>query len=752
VLIKNETTTTQGNLQPARRVAMTIHAAAANMVIRSLTKQYSDAPLAALREYTSNAIDSHMRAGQTRPVEVTFPTALSPLLVIRDYGVGLDAAGLDSYGQYGLSDKSNDNLENGGFGLGSKSALAMASQFTVVGVKDGFKNTVVIGITEDGGPSMDYMNDEPVPTDEPNGVTIRIPTSNDSNYGNRVPEDFFLGWKRGSILVNGKEPEYSIYDEDKFREVDGTGWINHTQQGFGNRYVGRAIVGNVLYSVSWDKIPSVPQGLRNSEYLSKVVLNLPIGTVDIPPNREEMIYSPTTIRAIEAALQGVLKEARNDFQDRIDAAEDILAAYELRKEADEYGLKSDTYNYKGQALTPAAEMDDAKRYVTEFDLLDRGGVTIAGRSTYSVRTKTLDLGRPVVYLENTLHYRTWTSHPKILVLDAGKVETRPISPNSNVTKTQHPSIGHAKGYLQWRTHVNGDNFAGRAFLHFTTLKRDEIDPLILAAYGTNILELSEVIEGSEKFKALLKKEAQDRRVNPVKRVAKQDSEMEVRYVDFGGYGSSAKVRPTTLGALDTSKTYILLQNENGDPLVQRVRKSLTTVHYRSENLNTLVETLIKEGYVFLMVHKNEKVDRITNNLSSISTLPEAVKDLAETIIAEYTPERAYAEQDASNSRYSWATYLTGRLDEIDNEVTRAWISDLTQSKSGWGKAFLKAAVSHSTLLGIDTSAYTLDTKYPARTIHPGARYTLLTDRYYAPDPSAAIEYINLLDAAKGDHA
>lgn len=752
MLIKHETTTTQGNLEPARTVKMTIHAAAAAMVIRSLTKQYSDAPLAALREYTSNAIDSHMRAGQTRPVEVTYPTALSPLLVIRDYGVGLDAEGLDNYGQYGLSDKSSDNLENGGFGLGSKSALAMASQFTVVGVKDGFKNTVVIGIKEDGGPSMDYMNEAPVPTDEPDGVTIRIPTSNDSNYGNSVPEDFFLGWERGSILVNGKEPEYSIHDEDKFREIDGTGWINHTDQGFGNRYVGRAIVGNVLYSVSWDKIPSVPQGLRHSQYLNKVVLNLPIGTVDIPPNREELIYSPTTIRAIEAALKGVLKEARNDFQDRIDAAKDLIAAYDLRKVADEYGLESDTYNYKGQALTPVAESDDAKRYVTQFDLIDRGGQTIAGRSTYAANTKLLDLGHPRLYLENVLQYRNWTSHPRILVLDAGKAEIVPVSSNSNITKMRHTSISHAKGYMQWRTHENKDNFAGQAYLHFTTLKRDEIDPLILAAYGTNILELSEVITGSDKFKALLKKEAQDRRVNPVKRVVKQDSEMEVRYISFSGYGMHPSVRPTTLGALDTSKTYILLQNENGDNLVQRVRKSLITVHYRSDSVNTLVKTLAKEGYVFLMVHKNEKVDRITSNLPSISTLPEAVKDLAETIIAEYTPERAYAEQDASDSRYSWATYLTDRLDEIDNEVTRSWISNIAQSKSGWGRAFLKAAVIHATLLGIDTSDYTLDAKYPARTSHPGARYKLLTDRYYTPDPSAAIEYINLLDAAKGEHA
>ena len=88
-------------------------------VMSILTNLYADAPLAVLREYATNARDSHVAAGTDRPIEVDLPSDLNPTLVIRDFGVGLSEAEIiDVYARYGASTKRDTNDQVGAFGLG----------------------------------------------------------------------------------------------------------------------------------------------------------------------------------------------------------------------------------------------------------------------------------------------------------------------------------------------------------------------------------------------------------------------------------------------------------------------------------------------------------------------------------------------------------------------------------------------------------------------------------------------------------
>src|SRR6476469_9509797 len=69
-----------------------------------LSDMYSDNELACVREYSTNAFDSHIMAGQTKPIEVFTPTPLSPFLRIKDYGVGMDRDTIANiYAMYGES-------------------------------------------------------------------------------------------------------------------------------------------------------------------------------------------------------------------------------------------------------------------------------------------------------------------------------------------------------------------------------------------------------------------------------------------------------------------------------------------------------------------------------------------------------------------------------------------------------------------------------------------------------------------------
>ena len=100
-------------------------------ILRSQVNRYANPYIASLREYLTNAIDSHIVSGQTKPVEVTLPTAMSPEMSIRDFGEGMSGDDIvNIYANVRVTTKDKSDLEHGGLGIGSKSGLAYCTQFT----------------------------------------------------------------------------------------------------------------------------------------------------------------------------------------------------------------------------------------------------------------------------------------------------------------------------------------------------------------------------------------------------------------------------------------------------------------------------------------------------------------------------------------------------------------------------------------------------------------------------------------------
>src|SRR5690349_5517289 len=95
---------------------------------------YANKPVAIMRETVANGIDSHTAAGiPHRPVEVTLPTELDPMCVIKDFGIGMPHSFvMNEFMQYtngSTKDSSDDQI--GGFGIGSKAPLSYVDQFTL---------------------------------------------------------------------------------------------------------------------------------------------------------------------------------------------------------------------------------------------------------------------------------------------------------------------------------------------------------------------------------------------------------------------------------------------------------------------------------------------------------------------------------------------------------------------------------------------------------------------------------------------
>jgi len=189
-----------------------------SLFIDHMISNYNNAELATLREWVSNGYDSHVAAGQTAPVEVSLPTALNPTLAVRDYGLGMSAEDVKRiYLDFGSSTKRDDNTGIGGFGIGGKSALAIASQYTMEAVKDGLKNTFFFERSPRGGVDFKRVLKD-IPTEEPNGVLVKVAVDRVDQFSEKNVNRVLAGWSNSQVkLTNGKKffsiPDNSIRSE-----------------------------------------------------------------------------------------------------------------------------------------------------------------------------------------------------------------------------------------------------------------------------------------------------------------------------------------------------------------------------------------------------------------------------------------------------------------------------------------------------------------------------------------------------------
>lgn len=366
--------TIEGNAVFEETVKMSVENDSMPFIIKSLTDMYSNPVLALSREYISNAYDAVVARMGSRssfgtvldtPIEVTLPSSLNPNFVIRDYGVGMDRNVLAKvFPKYGASTKRGNNTEIGGFGLGAKSALAVVANFTVVSIKDGKKNTGIVQKGSDGVGEISFLPE--IATDEPSGttITITLPKPGELNTVFR-DSSLLLGFPHGSILLNGKMHENSVYNSDLYTQVGEDGWVqnslldweksqNDNYRNWGNRNVKTVVVGPISYHVKSSDLFS-NDGFNAD--MSKVfdaasnysVLNLPIGSVDFTPARENLIFSDRTIKTILDASSRHSKAVQDFVQESISKAPNKM---EAARRADMLRMNGFTldWTYKGEKI------------------------------------------------------------------------------------------------------------------------------------------------------------------------------------------------------------------------------------------------------------------------------------------------------------------------------------------------------------------------------------------------------------------
>lgn len=327
--------TREGNLT-GETVEMTVDAGSMAHVMSLLTDLYSNPIAAVIREYSSNALDSHVAAGETRPIEVSIPNALSPFFKVKDYGVGLSADDIrEIYSKYGASTKRGTNEQVGMLGLGCKSALTYTQQFTIRAVKDNQLVFVAISRTETGTGVMKIVHTETV--DEENSVEISVPSTDADSFRNEA-DNFFRFWKSGTVLVDGNEP-------DPVKGVPLSEEITLIKSSMSD-YV---VMGNVAYRVSNEHALYSRTGYLSQRF--GIVVRVPIGSVNFTPSREDLMYTSLTKTTLEDIRRQVIDSLESTIKREIDSKDTHEAA---RKESEEWlrltGHRMHTYSYKGESI------------------------------------------------------------------------------------------------------------------------------------------------------------------------------------------------------------------------------------------------------------------------------------------------------------------------------------------------------------------------------------------------------------------
>jgi hypothetical protein len=396
---------------------------------------YSDKVMAAIRELSTNAYDSHISAGNKNPFKVTLPTAANPTFVVRDYGTGLSQHDMeDLYTTYGASNKNDSNDFVGCLGLGSKSPFAYTKSFTTASYYDGKKYAYIAAIDESGVPTLNLFSTSD--TSEPNGLEISFAVKqHDFQEFTDKAKRIFHYFRMKPILEGGignnlQDHKYSNTNII----ISGDGWrvcrLNNDNSYFPSNYHRIdsgivAIMGNIAYPVQTAQIvgqekEEMPDHIQKwnrafqkadidswKSFVSEIInsglyleLDFSIGELEMDVSREGLQYTKDVIKTLRKKTQEIYMEMKEEFSKKIKSAknkvEAITSYYTMNELAGGWGVGATWTDPKGKDH-PINSGHDLEYKIP------------AGKSLYVFNYKTAGYrSRRMVALTDRIHHETLT--------------------------------------------------------------------------------------------------------------------------------------------------------------------------------------------------------------------------------------------------------------------------------------------------------------------------------------------------------
>jgi len=311
--------------------AMTIDPDMMGHIAHMLSNMYSNPVAAVIREYSCNGIDAHIASNQpNRPITISCPTWLEPVLSIRDYGNGLSDEDMSNlFGSYGSSSKRDTNNQIGGFGIGSKSAFSYASSFTIESFQEGIKNSYTAYMDQALGPQLELISS--TKTDMPNGVNIKVnvKVSDIPDFEREITK--FVQFQTSPIEVLNLDikPLDVLFKNN-------SGFVLNQSSEYAIRMGGVCYKAAIFHS-------------KRSPVTKKIILDFPIGSFKPAPSREELILKPEDVLILEEKVEEIVQEMYAEECSQLNNLTLFQAKVKIRQLSNTFRFK-DHYEYKGRSL------------------------------------------------------------------------------------------------------------------------------------------------------------------------------------------------------------------------------------------------------------------------------------------------------------------------------------------------------------------------------------------------------------------
>ena len=286
---------------------------------------YSNPIGSLIREYVSNAVDSHKEAGVEEPVIVSLylDSEKNFWFSVRDFGVGISPERFnDVFINLASSTKRESNEYIGMWGLGRLSGLSYSDSVTINSNYNGTATTYLM--YKDGTDiNIDELYSED--TDEGNGVEIKIKLKNSYkdaySFLTELPKQLLFF---DSVYFDVDEEIFDILDSHRYYSYS-SGEAKDIYKQLKNLKIKRyntfcvssfkitsndsfrIVLGNVMYNLDSSKVrcDMPPIGIFPM---------FQVGELEVTPNREEIQYSDKNIKVITDRISEVLKEVEEVYK------------------------------------------------------------------------------------------------------------------------------------------------------------------------------------------------------------------------------------------------------------------------------------------------------------------------------------------------------------------------------------------------------------------------------------------------------
>lgn len=341
-----------------------LDASASQLIMDILAKLYDNPVEAAIREYVSNAYDANIEAGSTEPVHLHVPTEDEPYLEVSDTGNGLDYLGIVSvFANFGTSTKRDSNEFIGGFGIGSKSGLAISDKIHVSSVCNGLLNEFVIERKK--GILQTRFIVENKKTMSHSGTTVTVNLNKNFIEPDAITlftryQHVIDGWSVKELIVDNP-PNKFINNErvsDTYHKIPNTNtWLSNeplaTEDYDGTKQ--RLRVGHVLYKIPDDIVQKLPDGIYYTIWKINMVHDVPIGEIKVNYAREKIDISDNkTVKKLISIMKQAYKEYLREYESIVSRT-DIDAPTKLRL------LRQNQYQFDKQKCLRDCGIDDDQK-------------------------------------------------------------------------------------------------------------------------------------------------------------------------------------------------------------------------------------------------------------------------------------------------------------------------------------------------------------------------------------------------------